>query len=153
MAMNRMECWAIRHILLLAMLFAMPVAGVAQEASDELIEYVDDINSLCPRMVFTGTKLASVEIDDEYVNLTLRIDQQMLRGGINELSSDKFKEDITNAMLKFFRRTDRNSVMRKMAEEVANCGLGINAIINDLDGNNGTTITITNEQLSESLGR
>ena len=123
----------------------------SQEASDDLISMVEKVHSACPRAFVPGVKLSDVEIDDEYVVCTFTAEDGVVQGGV--LSSERVKESMKQSLIKNFRRMNRTSILRQMAEEVADCDMGVKSTVVN-EGNGDTLeVVITNEELREAIGK
>ena len=106
----------IKTLCVVFMMSCFSMAVYCQEASDELIEMVEQVHSACPRAFVPGVKLKDVEIDDEFVVCTFSAEDGVFqRGGLN---SERNKESMKQSLIKNFRRMSRTSIFRKMAEEV-----------------------------------
>ncbi|MBR3454001.1 MAG: hypothetical protein IKH26_01630 [Bacteroidaceae bacterium] len=136
-------------LTLLVSFFSLIVHG--QEASEALISMVKEVHSACPRAFVPGVKLASVEIDDEYVVCTFTAEESVLqRGGLN---SERNKESMKLSLLKNFRRMSRTSILRQMADEVADCDMGVKGVVVNDGTGDSLEVVITNDELREATGR
>ena len=123
----------------------------SQEASDELVEMVEQVHSACPRAFVPGVKLKDVEIDDEYVVCTFTAEDGVFqRGGLN---SERNRESMKQSLIKNFRRMNRTSILRKMAEEVAECDMGVKGVVENEGSGESLEVIITNEEMREATGK
>ncbi len=121
-----------------------------QEASDALEEMVQKVHDMCPRAFVPGVKLCDVVIDDDYVVCSFTADEGFAQRGT--LNSERNKESLKLSLLKNFRRMNRESLLRKMAEEVAECDMGVKGVLS-LDSGEQIDVSLSNDELREATGR
>ena len=141
----------IKTLCVVFMMSCFSMAVYCQEASDELIEMVEQVHSACPRAFVPGVKLKDVEIDDEFVVCTFSAEDGVFqRGGLN---SERNKESMKQSLIKNFRRMSRTSILRKMAEEVSECDMGVKGIVESEGSGESLEVVITNEEMREATGK
>ena len=141
----------IKTLCVIFMMSWFSLGVYSQEASDELVEMVEQVHSACPRAFVPGVKLKDVEIDDEYVVCTFTAEDGVFqRGGLN---SERNRESMKQSLIKNFRRMNRTSILRKMAEEVAECDMGVKGVVENEGSGESLEVIITNEEMREATGK
>ena len=141
----------IKTLCVISMMSCFCVGVYGQEASNELVEMVEQVHSACPRAFVPGVKLKDVEIDDEYVVCTFTAEDGVFqRGGLN---SERNKESMKQSLIKNFRLMNRTSILRKMADEVAECDMGVKGVVENEGSGESLEVVITNEEMLEATGK
>ena len=140
-----------KTLCLLAVLSWVVISVHGQEASDALIDMVDKVHAICPRAFVPGMKLSDVEIDEENVVCSFLVGEGFAQRG--NLASDRNRESMKASLLKNLGRMNRSSILRQMAEEIADCEMGVKGVVSDEGGGDELEVTITNDELRTALGK